>query len=99
MRNGYSFDPVGVMHSNPGMSQPHGTLQFSRRAALTGALAAGAAACQPKAPVSQAFLNVSYDPTRELYEAYNTLFAQHWAGLHADAPPLHVEMSHGGSGR
>ncbi|MEI2994686.1 MAG: hypothetical protein V8T24_07395 [Roseburia hominis] len=22
--------------------------------------------------------NVSYDPTRELYEAYNALFAEHW---------------------
>lgn len=22
--------------------------------------------------------NVSYDPTRELYEAYNALFADHW---------------------
>lgn len=23
-------------------------------------------------------MNVSYDPTRELYEAYNALFAEHW---------------------
>jgi ABC-type sulfate transport system substrate-binding protein len=25
-------------------------------------------------------LNVSYDPTRELYGAYNKAFAQHWKG-------------------
>ena len=24
--------------------------------------------------------NVSYDPTRELYSAYNELFAEHWKG-------------------
>ena len=26
----------------------------------------------------QSILNVSYDPTRELYENYNKLFATHW---------------------
>ena len=25
-----------------------------------------------------AITNVSYDPTRELYEAYSALFAEHW---------------------
>src|SRR5262249_36642770 len=35
-------------------------------------LAAGAARAE------KTLLNVSYDPTRELYEEYNALFAKHW---------------------
>lgn len=42
-------------------------------------------------------LNVSYDPTREFYQAYNALFAEHWLAESGDT--LRVRMSHGGSGR
>ena len=45
-----------------------------------GALAAALLASALAAPVRAAdetLLNVSYDPTRELYEAYNALFAKH----------------------
>lgn len=41
-------------------------------------------------------INVSYDPTREFYEAYNDMFITHWeeeTGRH-----LEVIQSHGGSG-
>ena len=41
-------------------------------------------------------LNVSYDPTRELYAEYNTAFQRYWLGK--SHRTLHVEMSHGGSG-
>ncbi|MGZ3200059.1 MAG: substrate-binding domain-containing protein, partial [Croceibacterium sp.] len=42
-------------------------------------------------------LNVSYDPTRELYEAINPKFAAKWK---ADTgQDLKVNMSHGGSGK
>ncbi|MAC79991.1 MAG: sulfate transporter subunit [Rhodobacteraceae bacterium] len=41
-------------------------------------------------------LNVSYDPTREFYRAYNALFADWWEGQGHD--PVTVEQSHGGSG-
>ena len=44
-------------------------------------------------------LNVSYDPTRELYRDVNTNFAALWAREHPDQPALDIEMSHGGSGR
>ncbi|MEI4471459.1 sulfate ABC transporter substrate-binding protein [Frigidibacter sp. MR17.24] len=45
---------------------------------------------------AQQLLNVSYDPTREFYRAYNALFADHWAAEgHAAAQ---VRASHGGSG-
>jgi sulfate/thiosulfate transport system substrate-binding protein len=42
-------------------------------------------------------LNVSYDPTRELYEQYNAVFARHWEQLHPGAE-VRVLQSHGGSG-
>src|ERR1022692_3866366 len=41
--------------------------------------------------------NVSYDPTRELYQDYNAAFARHWKEL--GGGPFTVEMSHGGSGK
>lgn len=41
-------------------------------------------------------LNVSYDPTRELYRAYNAEFAKYWKGKTGDN--VTVQQSHGGSG-
>lgn len=42
-------------------------------------------------------LNVSYDPTRELYEEYNKLFADYW--LNERGQQVTVKQSHGGSGK
>ncbi len=42
-------------------------------------------------------LNVSYDPTRELYKEYNELFARHWKEKAGD--DVEVKQSHGGSGK
>ena len=42
-------------------------------------------------------LNVSYDPTREFYKAYNQAFAQHWQATTGQTVTVH--MSHGGSGK
>jgi sulfate/thiosulfate transport system substrate-binding protein len=42
-------------------------------------------------------LNVSYDPTRELYLEYNAEFAKYWLGKTGDK--VSVQQSHGGSGR
>jgi sulfate/thiosulfate-binding protein len=41
-------------------------------------------------------LNVSYDPTRELYEDFNAAFAKHWHEKHGKA--VTISASHGGSG-
>ena len=41
-------------------------------------------------------LNVSYDPTRELYQDLNRAFAAQWKAQHGDN--LAIRMSHGGSG-
>jgi sulfate/thiosulfate-binding protein len=42
-------------------------------------------------------LNVSYDPTRELYDDYNKAFAQHWK--QKTGKDLSIRQSHGGSGK
>lgn len=41
--------------------------------------------------------NVSYDPTRELYEAYNKIFIEHWK--EETDQDVTVTQSHGGSGK
>lgn len=45
----------------------------------------------------QVLLNVSYDPTRELYEAFNEAFARHWRETTGNT--VTIEQSHGGSGK
>ena len=42
-------------------------------------------------------LNVSYDPTRELYQQFNSAFAKHWEGKTGEK--VAVKQSHGGSGK
>jgi sulfate transport system substrate-binding protein len=42
-------------------------------------------------------LNVSYDPTRELYTEYNAAFTKYWKGKTGD--DVTINQSHGGSGK
>ncbi len=42
-------------------------------------------------------LNVSYDPTRELYQEFNAAFAKYWQGKTGDR--VVIQQSHGGSGK
>jgi len=52
------------------------------------------------APIAQAdttLLNVSYDPTRELYQEFNAAFAKHWRAKTGET--VAVKQSHGGSGK
>jgi sulfate transport system substrate-binding protein len=42
-------------------------------------------------------LNVSYDPTRELYSEYNTAFTKYWKAKSGD--DVTISQSHGGSGK
>ncbi len=51
---------------------------------------------QPTAK-SLAITNVSYDPTRELYEQYNKLFQAYWEKEKGQA--VEITQSHGGSGK
>jgi sulfate transport system substrate-binding protein len=70
------------------------------------ALLVGVAGCAPSSSATGAsgsgasqsvqLLNVSYDPTRELYQDLNTAFAQHWK--QKENQDVAVRQSHGGSG-
>jgi sulfate transport system substrate-binding protein len=51
----------------------------------------------PHAIADTTILNVSYDPTRELYKEYNKAFAEHWKKLGRDG--VTINQSHGGSGK
>src|SRR5512134_681002 len=42
-------------------------------------------------------LNVSYDPTRELYQDFNGAFAKYWKGKTGET--VTVKQSHGGAGK
>lgn len=42
-------------------------------------------------------LNVSYDPTRELYKVYDEAFAKHWKAETGET--VTIQQSHGGSGK
>src|SRR3954470_22214242 len=57
--------------------------------------APSAAALASAAPVT--LLNVSYDPTRELYQSFNAAFAKYWKGK--TGQDVKVNQSHGGSGK
>jgi sulfate transport system substrate-binding protein len=61
-------------------------------ATLLVALAAGAAQAK-----DIDLLNVSYDPTRELYSDFNKAFSTYWKGKTGDV--VNVKQSHGGSGK
>src|SRR5882672_4877406 len=55
----------------------------------------GAASVAQAAEVT--LLNVSYDPTRELYVDFNKSFAEYWKKKTGDT--VTINQSHGGSGR
>jgi sulfate transport system substrate-binding protein len=67
-------------------------MNLIRRTGLSVALAAMVApTALPAAPAE--LLNVSYDPTRELYQQINAAFAKAWK------QPITIKQSHGGSGK
>src|SRR3954467_12041502 len=57
--------------------------------------AAPAAGQSSNKPVT--LLNVSYDPTRELYEDFNHQFSAYWKGK--TGQDVTIRQSHGGSGK
>ena len=69
--------------------------QFERAAALTATL--GAVAPTIAAAKDVTLLNVSYDPTRELYQEYNAAFSKYWKAKTGDN--VTIKASHGGSGK
>ncbi|BBD38829.1 sulfate transporter subunit [Aminobacter sp. Y103A] len=71
----------------------------SRRTLLLSAVLAGAVQLGGLglAYADTTLLNVSYDPTRELYKDYNEAFAKHWKAEGGEA--VTIQQSHGGSGK
>ncbi|MCZ0961921.1 sulfate ABC transporter substrate-binding protein [Paracoccus benzoatiresistens] len=69
----------------------------SKSSRIGASLSAIALALAAAVPVhAETLLNVSYDPTRELYRDVNAAFTEKWAAEGHDAPT--IETSHGGSG-
>ena len=60
-------------------------------------LAAGLATTVVASAADVSLLNVSYDPTRELYEDFNKSFADYWKAK--TGKTVEVRQSHGGSGK
>jgi sulfate/thiosulfate-binding protein len=81
------------------------TEEFRRpsRRALLGAAALAGPAALAGAGVAQAqakpltLLNVSYDPTRELYKEVNVAYAKYWKD--ETGQTINIQQSHGGSGK
>ena len=71
------------------------TTPRSLRRALLTVLLAGTAAVSFAKDIT--LLNVSYDPTRELYQDYNAAFAKYWKAKTGDN--VTINNSHGGSGK
>nr|WP_099555918.1 sulfate ABC transporter substrate-binding protein [Hartmannibacter diazotrophicus] len=65
--------------------------------ALATALAAAPIGLPSPARADVVLTNVSYDPTRELYEDFNTAFAAHWKAETGET--VTIRNSHGGSGK
>ncbi len=65
-------------------------------ATLTLTITLGLAAALPAA-AQTSLLNVSYDPTRELYQDFNKAFAAQWKARTGET--LAIKASHGGSGK
>ncbi|RTL52953.1 MAG: sulfate ABC transporter substrate-binding protein, partial [Rhodocyclaceae bacterium] len=73
-------------------------MHFPRRTFLSAALLAGLALGSiGNALADTTLLNVSYDPTRELYQDFNTAFAKYWKAKSGET--VTVKASHGGSGK
>lgn len=73
----------------------------SRRLLLAALAAAATLAASPatfaQQPAAVNLLNVSYDPTRELYVDFNKAFAAYWKGKTGQT--VTIKQSHGGSGK
>lgn len=94
LRGGYLFPvPCGAFMS---ISPLRTAVRTTLRGCLTALCLAGASGAVHAADLE--LLNVSYDPTRELYQAYNAAFVQQWQAGHP-GDRLTIRQSHGGSGK
>ena len=71
--------------------------QISKGGILAAALTIALSSLPATAQTEKTLLNVSYDPTRELYEAFNPEFAKYWKEKTGET--VTIRQSHGGSGK
>jgi sulfate transport system substrate-binding protein len=84
----------GRIDSFRGAGPPPSMRRMKPAALLTGLLLAAALAASAR---DLTLLNVSYDPTRELYQDVNAAFAKAWKARTGDT--VQIRTSHGGSGK
>jgi sulfate/thiosulfate-binding protein len=77
------------------MSHFHSSRRAFATLALAAALAGAAFGAAAQKPIE--LLNVSYDPTRELYVEFNAAFIKHWKAK--TGQDVSIKQSHGGSGK
>ncbi|MGR9053804.1 MAG: sulfate ABC transporter substrate-binding protein, partial [Gammaproteobacteria bacterium] len=61
------------------------------------ALLAATLSAAPAVSADRSLLNISYDPTRELYQALNGKFVEHWQAQTGET--VTIQQSHGGAGK
>ena len=66
-------------------------------ALIIGLIGTALVACGGKGKAERKLLNVSYDPTRELYQEFNPEFIKYWQGKTGEH--ISIEQSHGGGGK
>ena len=71
-------------------------MRLNRLRPLAVALVLGGLAWNTTASADTTLLNVSYDPTRELYRDFDAAFAEHWKAETGET--VTINQSHGGSG-
>ena len=72
-------------------------MKFKRITTTLAALALALSASNTALAADVTLLNVSYDPTRELYTDFNKSFVQYWQKKTGDK--VTIKQSHGGSGK
>ncbi|MEP7130414.1 MAG: sulfate ABC transporter substrate-binding protein [Sphingomicrobium sp.] len=72
-------------------------MKLLHRITVAACLAAGLLGSVPASAAPPELLNVSYDPTRELYQDLNRAFAKSWAAQ--SKQQVTIKQSHGGSGK
>lgn len=92
--------PSAIPRRKPSMKNRRNFIKIPAVAALLTGLtltAPLASWAQQAAPKPVTLLNVSYDPTRELYADYNQAFAKFWQAK--TGQEVTIKQSHGGSGK
>ncbi|TAK35359.1 MAG: sulfate ABC transporter substrate-binding protein [Chloroflexota bacterium] len=89
---------IGCGQSTSSSAAPAGDQRTEARQAGSSSAATPsvAPASSPAAKAAVEILNVSYDPTRELYKEFNGAFAKYWKDKTGQS--VTVKQSHGGSG-